>query len=259
MLVAMDLGTQFLTPSIPGEVWSSLLVMLIIAILAIIIGIQAKHQDPLKKPKGLLLLAIIGVKFFDGFVENLIGNRIKGMGGLVMGIATYLFIAFIFGLCGLPSPVTYMAVPLSLGMITFLLIHYTSAKHTGLSYFKRYVDPIPIFLPINLISMWAPLLSLSLRIFGNAIAGYALMTVMQYFIDLLAGLIFPFFGSVGGWNVGSIIINPILTSVFHAYFDLWSGFIQTVVFISLSTIFIGQEVPDEIGVNISEKGDAYNV
>lgn len=255
MLVAIDLAEQFLTPSIPGEIWSSLIVMLIIAVLAIIIGIQAKHQDPLKKPHGLLLIAIIGVKFFDNFVEGLIGNRIKGMGGMVMGIATYLFIAFIFGLCGLPSPVTYMAVPLSLGLLAFMMIHYTSVKHTGLAYFKRYVDPIPIFLPINLISMWAPLLSLTLRMFGNAVAGFTLMTIIQYFIDLLAGLITPFLGSIQGWNVGSAILNPILTAPFHAYFDLFSGFIQTVVFISLSTIFIGQELPEEIDVKISEKGE----
>lgn len=256
MRIGLDIAKQFLTPTIPGEVWSSLIVMLIIAILAIIIGIQAKHQDPLKKPRGLLLLAILGVNFFDKFVTGMIGNRIKGMGGLVMGISVYLFIAFIFGLCGLPSPVTYMAVPLSLGLITFVLIHYTSAKHTGLAYFKRYVDPFPVFLPVNLISMWAPLLSLTLRMFGNAVAGFTLMTIISYFIDLLAGLITPFLGTVGGWNVGSAILNPILTAPFHAYFDLFSGFIQTVVFVSLSTIFIGQELPEELDIKVSEKGGA---
>jgi len=255
MRIAIDLAETFLTPSIPGEVWSSLIVMLIIAVLAIIIGIQAKLQDPLKKPKGLLLIAIIGVRFFDNFVSDITGTRLKGYGGVVMGIATYLFISFIFGLCGLPSPVTYMAVPLSLGLIAFTLIHGVSAKNTGWGYFKRYIDPIPLFLPINLISMWAPLLSLTLRMFGNAVAGWTIMTIINYFIDLLAGMLFGFLGSAGGWNVGSIIINPVLTAVFHAYFDLFSGLIQTVVFISLSTIFIGQELPEEVDVKISEKGE----
>ena len=100
-------------------------------------------------------------------------------GGFIMGVAVYLFIAFIFGLTGLPSPVTYMAVPLSLGLTTFILIHVTSIRYTKWKYFKRYIDPIPIFLPINLISMWAPLLSLTLRLFGNAIAGWALLTIVE--------------------------------------------------------------------------------
>ena len=141
---------NFFKLDIPGEVISSLIVMLIIIVLAIIIAIQAHFQDPLKKPKGLLLLAEIGVKFFDGFVKELTGSALPNFGGFIMAVAVYLFIAFIFGLTGLPSPVTYMAVPLSLGLTTFLLIHLISAKFTKWGYFKRYVDPLPLFLPVNL-------------------------------------------------------------------------------------------------------------
>ena len=255
MIVSLDILEAFLTPSIPGEVWSSLIVMAIIAVLAIIIGIQAHFHDPLKKPKGLLLIAILGVKFFDNFVEGIVGNRIKGFGGFILGIATYLFISFIFGLIGLPSPVTYMAIPLSLGLIAFILIHFMSIKSKGLGYFKRYVEPIPVFLPINLISTWAPLLSLTLRLFGNAIAGWALLTIVNYFINLLSGILFGWLGSVGGWNIGTLILDPIITAPLHAYFDLFSGFIQTTVFISLSAIFIEQELPEESDVKISEKGE----
>ena len=41
------------------------------------------------------------------------------------------------------------------------------------------------------------------------------------------------------------VITPMITTVLHAYFDLFSGFIQTTVFISLTTILLGAEVPDE--------------
>ena len=50
---------NFLKFDIPGEVISSLIVMLIVIILAIIIGIRAHFHNPLKKPKGLLLIAEI--------------------------------------------------------------------------------------------------------------------------------------------------------------------------------------------------------
>ena len=65
-----------------------------------------------------------------------------------MAIGVYMFIAFIFGLTGLPSPITYMAIPLSLGLSTFMLIHATAIKYNKLRYFKRYVEPVPLFLPI---------------------------------------------------------------------------------------------------------------
>ena len=217
--------------------------MAIIAILAIIIGIQAHFQDPLKKPKGLLLIAEIGVKFFDNFVEGLIGTKLPGFGGIVMCCGVYLFVAFIFGLTGLPSPVTYMAVPLSLGLTAMLCIHITSARFTKWKYFKRYIDPFPIFLPINLISMWAPALSLTLRLFGNAVAGMTLMSLLYTFLSSVGPVLFQAAGEsihVGGF------ITPIITPVLHAYFDLFSGLIQTTVFISLMTILTGQEIPEEI-------------
>ena len=240
---------NFFKLDIPGEVISSLIVIAIIIILAIIIAIQAHFQDPLKKPKGLLLLAEIGVKFFDGFVKELTGSALPNFGGFIMAVAVYLFIAFIFGLTGLPSPVTYMAVPLSLGLTTFLLIHLISAKFTKWGYFKRYVDPLPLFLPVNLLSMWAPLLSLTLRLFGNAIAGWALLTIVEYALRDASAAIFSFVPA--GWN--ELFLAPIPLAVLHAYFDLFSGLIQTVVFISLTAIFIGQEIPEELLINTLEE------
>lgn len=233
---------QFFTISVSPEVISSLIVVTIIAILAVIVGIQARFQNPLKKPKGLLLLAEIGVKFFDNFTEGLIGRRLPGFGGVVFCCAIYLFISFIFGLTGLPSPVTCMAVPFSLGLTAFLCIHTVSIKFTKWKYFKRYVEPFPVFLPINLISMWSPVLSLTFRLFGNAVAGMTLMSLLYTFVGSLGPAVITVTGEslhVGGF------IAPFVTPLLHAYFDLFSGLIQTTVFISLMTIFTGQEIPDE--------------
>ena len=235
---------NFLKFDIPGEVISSLIVMLIIILLAIYIGIRAHFQDPLKKPKGLLHLTEIGVNYFDNFVKDLTGSALPNFGGFIMGVACYLFLAFIFGLTGLPSPVTYMAVPLSLGLTTFLLIHLISARYTKLAYFKRYVEPMPVFLPVNLLSMWAPLLSLTLRLFGNAVAGWALLTIVEVSLRDLSASIFSFVPA--GWN--EVFLAPIPLALLHAYFDLFSGLIQTIVFISLTAIFIGQEIPEELNI-----------
>ena len=177
------------------------------------------------------------------------GTALPNFGGFIMGVAMYLFLSFIFGLTGLPSPVTYMAIPLSLGLTTFLLIHYTSVRFTKWAYFKRYIDPIPIFLPINLISMWAPLLSLTLRLFGNAIAGWALLSIVEAALRDLSATVFQFINSE--WN--QVFLAPIPLAILHAYFDVFSGLIQTFVFILLTSIFIGQEIPEDIDLNTLER------
>ena len=227
------------------EVISSLIVMGIILILTFIVFIQAHFQDPLKKPKGLLFLAEVGVKFFDGLVEDMMGPRFRGFGGYIMAVAVYLFIAFIFGLTGLPSPVTNLAVPLSLALCTFVLIHATSVKYTKWKYFKRYIDPMPVLLPINLLSMWAPLLSMSLRLFGNAISGFCLMTLVYNGLRGLSASVFSFIETTGpvAWN--ELFFAPIVAPILHLYFDLFSGLIQTTIFIFLTMINIGLEAPQD--------------
>ena len=234
---------HFFDLDIPGEVISSLLCMLIIVILSIVIAIKAHFANPLKKPKGILLVAEIGVNYFDNFTKDLTGSALPNFGGFIMGVAAYLFLAFIFGLTGLPSPITYMAVPLSLGLSTFMLIHATAIKYNKFRYFKRYIEPVPLFLPINLISMWAPLLSLTLRIFGNALSGFVIMSLVYAALKDLSAAIFSSL-NIGVWN--QAFIAPLLAWILHLYFDLWSGFIQTTVFLSLTTIYVGQEIPEDL-------------
>lgn len=240
---------NFLKIDLSPEVISSLIVMGIIIILAIIVGIMARFHNPLKKPKGLLLIAEMGVEFFDNFTKDMIGTRLSGFGGFVMAIAVYLFLSFIFGLTGLPSPTTNMAVPLSLGFVSFFAIHLISMRYTKWRYFKRYIEPFPVFLPINLLSMWAPLLSLTLRLFGNALSGFVLMNIVYYALESLSTMIFGSF-IPAGWS--GIFIAPFIAPVLHVYFDLFSALIQTTIFISLTTIFVGQEIPEEDEVASSD-------
>ena len=130
----MELFKNFLTWEISGETWSSLIVMAILVILYIIIGIMARHHDPLKPSRGLLWVGETLTSFFDRLVDDLMGPRFKGFGGIILGIASYLFIAFIFGLTGLPSPVTNLATPLSFAFLTFFMIHGCSMHYTKWRY-----------------------------------------------------------------------------------------------------------------------------
>ena len=250
---SFDIAGAFLDTSkgISGPTISSLIIVGILCLLSFYIAIRARFADPLKKPKGILFLAEVGVTFFDNLVESLMGKRYRGFGGFILAIACYLFIAFIWGLTGLPSPVVYLATPLSLGLVTFVLIHANAARFNGIKYFKRYIEPVPIFLPVNLISMWAPLLSLTMRLFGNALAGWTLMTLVYGALGSIGNVVIESAGQalkVGGF------IAPFVTPVLHAYFDLFSGLIQTVVFLFLSMIFISNEGPEDDIDEISMEG-----
>ena len=242
-VINLDIVSQFLDTKsgLSGETISSLIVVGIICLLSFYIAIRARFADPLKKPKGILFLVEVGVNFFDKMVEDLMGKRYRGMGGLFMALATYLFLSFIFSLTGLPSPSVYLATPLSFGITTFLLIHLNAAKTNGIKYFKRYVEPLPFFLPINLVSMWAPLLSITMRLFGNALAGWTIMTLIYSAFNNIGSAIDT---AIGTFHAGNFIA-PFITPVLHAYFDLFSGLIQTTVFLFLTMILVANEGPED--------------
>ena len=83
---------------------------------------------------------------------------------------------------------------------------------------------LPIWMPINLISEIAVPISLSLRLFANALSGTVIMALVYGLLRIIA-LAWP--------------------SVLHVYFDLFSGAIQTYVFCMLTMTYVTQACDTE--------------
>lgn len=230
-----------------GEVIMSLLVMGLIAILSFVVFCIFRGKDPTKPDRNKFITIMCGfVNWVDGYTIDLMGKKWRRFAAYSFCLVVYIFLSFFIAITGLPGPLTSYTCTLSIGLITLIMIHVTAIKKNKLKYFKRYTDPFPIFLPINLIAMWAPMLSLSLRLFGNALAGFALETLAYYFLEKLSGVIFggllavtPFPGPAG------IFLAPLITPALHLYFDLFSGVVQAFIFISLTMVWVAQENPDE--------------
>ena len=232
---------NFFVFDMSGEIIVSLIVVGLIILFAFVIFFLAKRQDPLKAPKGLLLIAELGVRKADELASSFMNSDKQNFGAYVVSVALYLGLCYFVGMTGLPQPVTSLAIPLTLSLCTFFLIHFTAVRYNKWKYFKRFTEPVFIFLPINLVSMWSPLLSFAFRLFGNALSGYIVLSLVYWALENLSALIFSALPA----GVNSIFIAPIITPVLHLYFDVFAGFIQIVVFIFLSLIFIAQEKPDE--------------
>ncbi len=236
-----DLFKDFWVFDLSGEAIMSIIIMLIVCLFVLIVHFFIRKIDPLKKPRGIMVALEWMVQYADDFTYDILGKNYKDFGGYALSLAVFILLSFILGASGLPNPMTYLGTTLGLAIITFLMIHFTAIKYKGLRYFKRYTEPFFPFLPVNLISMWAPILSLSFRLFGNAIAGWVLMSIVYWALGGLSGLIFSFIPG----TAGELIIAPIITPFLHVYFDLFSGGIQTLVFVMLTTLFIAQEIPEE--------------
>lgn len=237
--------------NLPPEFISSVIAMLTIIVLSIVIFIKVKKYDPLDKPHGFIYLVEIVVDFADKQVTDLMGPVFKNYGGYIITLGLYIMFGFVIGMIGvpnffqpnsswflepIPNPFTNLAMPLSIALVTFFLTHFTAIKYKKRKYFERYIEPMPLFLPINLITMWSNVLSLTLRLFGNALAGYCIITLI--YVGLGSAL--PPEGSLSGLG-----LTPLLAPFAHLYFDLFDGLIQLAVFAMLTMINISNEYVSE--------------
>ena len=229
---------------IPPEFLSSILALIILLVFTLIISVKIKKYDPLKKPSGFMNVVEIVTDFADRQVSSIMGPAFNGFGGYILFVGLYIFLGFFIGMIGIPNvfqvgsptyfeampnPFTNMAMPLSIAVITFCLTHYTAIKYKHWTYFERYTEPIALFLPINLITMWSPVLSLTLRLFGNALAGYCIITLIYVG---LGSVIEPYWG---------FLFEPLIAPVAHLYFDIFDGLIQLAVFTILTMINVSNE------------------
>ncbi len=233
-----------LAPNLETLICLAIVLVLVVffIVVGIIFSVANKKKLYMKRPKGIILLMELAVEKLINFVNDNMGEGFEGFAGVFLAIVPFLALNFIIGITGLPTPMAYLPVPLTLGLTTFLFIHLTSMRFTKFKYFKRYIEPFPFFLPVNLLSMWAPLLSLTLRLFGNALVGWVLITLVNWGCYEASNLI------TGMVEAGPqyFILAPIMTPLLHAYFDGFSTYIQTLVFITLTALFIAQEKPDPV-------------
>lgn len=217
---------------IHDAVVNSLVIVAVLSILAIIAGSKLKNVDPSAKPTGLQNVLEMFVEGIRGLVTSTMGaGKTRDYLMPYIGtLAVYIACANLIGLLGLTPPTSDYNVTLALAMITFVMTQYYGLKTNGLGgYIKGYFEPMAFLVPLNIIGELANPVSLSFRLFGNILSG-----------GIIMGLIYSGFASLG--KIG--FIAPIITPVFHAYFDLFSGLIQTFIFIMLTMVFVGGNLPE---------------
>ncbi|WP_405372532.1 F0F1 ATP synthase subunit A [Phocaeicola sp.] len=201
---------------------SLLIVCVGLLIFALVVRSKLKDTD---KPSGLQNVAELIVEMLDGMVKSSMGskNAVKYR-NYIGTLFIFLLISNISGLLGLRPPTADYGVTFPLGIITFILIQYNNIRWNKTGAFTDLFKPIPVLFPINLIGEIATPFSLSLRLFGNVVSGTVIMA-------LIYGLLskFAFF-----WP-----------GILHAYFDVFSGAIQTYVFCMLTMVFITQKIPEK--------------
>jgi F-type H+-transporting ATPase subunit a len=170
-------------------------------------------------------------------------------------VATLLLFIFVVNLLGfIPLPLTgetwhgfptwgiyaatsSLSVTLALALLTFVFTHYEGIKWNGARrYFKSWIPEAPkgllfLIVPLEILGQFMRLISLSVRLFANMLAGHILILTFL-------GLIFIF-------ESLALVFVIIPATVFYLFEVIIVVGIQAFIFAALSAIYIGSAIEPE--------------
>jgi F-type H+-transporting ATPase subunit a len=106
------------------------------------------------------------------------------------------------------APTNDINTTVALALLTSLAYFYAGLSKKGIGYFKRYIQPIPLLLPINILEDFTKPLSLSFRLFGNVLADELTITVLTGLVPLVIPLPIMFLGIFAG-SVQALIFSTL--------------------------------------------------
>ena len=188
-------------------------------ILAAALGTRRlKLRDP-GKPQLCLEMA---VEFLNGFVKTNIGAHWRPFAPWLGTVALYIGLSNLIGVFGLTPPTKDISVTAALALMSMFLIYGAQFRYNGLAGgLKKFAEPMPLLIPINLMEVAIRPLALCMRLFGNILGAFIIMEMLK------------------------LLVPVVLPAVFSLYFDLFDGLIQTVVFVFLTTLFTGEGIKEE--------------
>jgi F-type H+-transporting ATPase subunit a len=206
------------------------LVMIIVFTLALTaFALFLRSRLSVENPGPLQVLVEDYVGFFHTLLDDFVGPKGRKYLPLVGSMFILILISNLAGLVpGLMAPTANLNVTVGCALTVWVFYHIEGIREQGvLAYFKHFALPpgapvllAPLMFLIELISHFARVMSLSLRLFGN-IFGEELVVV------ILAGLV-PF-----------IVPLPMMA------LSLLTGTLQALIFVVLTMVYLGGAVAVE--------------
>jgi F-type H+-transporting ATPase subunit a len=138
---------------------------------------------------------------------------------------------------GIYAATSSLSVTLALALLTFVFTHFEGVRWNGpVRYFKSWIPEAPkglllLIVPLEVLGQFMRLISLSVRLFANMLAGHILILTFL-------GLIFIF---------QSLALLPVLipATLFYLFEVIIVVGIQAFIFAALSAIYIGSAIEPE--------------
>ena len=217
------LGIQPQYPSAPINNAVAMEILVVAILLAFFLAVRASLS--VEKPGGLQHTAEALQEFITEQAHGVIGHGYERYIPYAITLWYFILLSNLLGLIpGFESPTASPAVPLGCALVTFVYYHFHGLRVQKHRYIKQFIGPVialsPLMLLIEVVSHFARILSLTVRLYANMFAGD--MVTLAFF---------------------SLV--PILVPVAFLGLHLFVSLVQTFIFVMLTLVYLGMAVSEE--------------
>jgi F-type H+-transporting ATPase subunit a len=139
---------------------------------------------------------------------------------------------------GIFAATSTLSVTLALALMTFVFTHVEGVRANGpVKYFKSWIPEVPkvmypLIVPLEILGQFMRLISLSVRLYANMLAGHMLILTFVGLIFILG-------------NIGLALIAVPAATIMYLFEVVIVVSIQAYIFAALSAIYIGSAIEPE--------------
>lgn len=188
---------QFGDLSINVTIFNSWIVIALITIVSWLVTRNISYGKNVSKMQTLLEMLVLWMQ--TEAKENS-GSSQNGYFQMALGLFCFIFVANL--LTFIPwfrPPTASLSTTMALALTVFIAIPYFSVKNSGIKgYLKKFIEPVPLLLPMNIFSEIFSVFAMGLRLFGNMLSGVMFAGILSAFIPFVAPLTMQTLGLLTG-------------------------------------------------------------
>ncbi|PIQ29070.1 F0F1 ATP synthase subunit A [bacterium (Candidatus Blackallbacteria) CG17_big_fil_post_rev_8_21_14_2_50_48_46] len=171
---------------------------LLISVLLILAAWGLTRRLSLEKPGPAQLLVETLLVAMARTVRDFSGMAIRPFFALVATLWIFIGAANLFGtLPFFGTPTRDLGTVVALSTISFGSSYYFGLRFQGPAFLKRFLEPYPFLLPLNLIGELGRILSLTFRLFGNMLGWELIIAILVMLTGVLVPVPMMLFNTVG--------------------------------------------------------------
>jgi F-type H+-transporting ATPase subunit a len=161
------------------------------------------------------------IEFYDNIAVQVMGEKGRQFVPLALSIGIFILLSnWIEIIPGFNAPTRDLSTTVALAIVAVVSTYVAGIREKGWRFFKKYIEPNPILLPLNILEELVRPVSLSFRLFGNIIGEEIVIALL-------------------------VMLVPLILPIPMMLLGLFTGLIQAFIFSLLTLLYIAGAIEEE--------------